>query len=193
MQICFQSEDVEHRVSRIVFSGWFYHELSNLLQLWLLQALKVLWNRCEKTLFCTFDFSLFIRERNKENGLFPSECRSARINMDWCLCDQTPNRHCVLVLRSRFARVFEWAARQAVRPWETHDMKAVVCAPRKFCWHLITKRGEWKKITRSPRRSRRVILRERNLCDIDRIVHKGGRFACARQHTHNSTSTFFFH
>lgn len=67
-------------------------------------------------------------------------------------------------------------------------MKAVVCTPRKFCWHLITKRGEWKKISRSPQRSPWVILRERNLCDIDRIVHKRRRFACARTNTHNLTN-----
>ncbi len=75
-----------------------------------------------------------------------------------------------------------------MRPWETPDMKAVVCTPRKFCWHLITKREEWKKISRSPQRSPRVILRERNLCDIDRIVHKRRRFACVRTNTHNFTN-----
>lgn len=68
-------------------------------------------------------------------------------------------------------------------------MKAVVCAPRKFCWHLITKREGRKKISRSPRWSRRVILRERNLCDIDRIVHKRRRFACAHTNTHNFTNS----
>lgn len=75
-----------------------------------------------------------------------------------------------------------------MRPWETSDMKAVVCTPRKFCWHLITKREERKKISRSSQRSPRVILRERNLCDIDRIVHKRGCFACARSNTHNLTN-----
>lgn len=75
-----------------------------------------------------------------------------------------------------------------MRPWETPDMKAVVCTPRKFCWHLITKREEWKKISRSPQRSPWVILRERNLCDIDRIVHKRRRCTCACTNTHNRTS-----
>ena len=79
---------------------------------------------------------------------------------------------------------------RSMRPWETPNMKAVVCSPRKFCWHLITKREKWKKISRSPQRSLRVILRERNLCDIDRIVHKRGRFACARTNTHTNLTNF---
>lgn len=75
-----------------------------------------------------------------------------------------------------------------MRPWETPDMKGVVCTPRKFFWHLITKREEWKRIRQSPGRSPRVILRERNLCDIDRIVHKRRRFGCARTNTHSLTN-----
>lgn len=69
-------------------------------------------------------------------------------------------------------------------PWESPNIKAIVCTPRKFCWHLITKREEWKKkkkISQSPQRSLRVILRERNLCDIDRIVHNWRCFARAHQ------------
>lgn len=84
--------------------------------------------------------------------------------------------------------VFEWAVWYAMRPWETPDMKGVVCTPRKFFWHLITKREEWKRISQSPGRSPRVILRERNLCDIDRIVHKRRRFGCARTNTHSLTN-----
>lgn len=45
-----------------------------------------------------------------------------------------------------------------------------------------------KKISRSPQRSPWVILRERNLCDIDRIVHKRRRCTCACTNTHNCTS-----
>lgn len=68
--------------------------------------------------------------------------------------------------------------------WESPNIKAIVCTPRKFCWHLITKREEWKKkISQSPQQSLRVILRERNLCDIDRIVHNWRCFAHAHQTT----------
>lgn len=58
-------------------------------------------------------------------------------------------------------------------------MKGVVFTPRKFCWHLITKRKEGKNW-----RSLRVILKERDLCDIDRITDKRGCLCwCAQQHT----------
>ena len=88
------------------FLGWFYHELSNLLQLKLLQALKVLWNRCEKHFFCTLGFSLLTRRRNNEK----SESHCARINMDWVLVRPDP-KQTLCTCASRPLRTGVWMGR----------------------------------------------------------------------------------
>lgn len=133
------------------------------------------------------------KKKRKKSDVRAGRHCDAGINMDLCLWAQTTNTHCVLLLCSRFARRLNGAARRAVRPWETRHMKAVVPTPRKFCWHLITKKEGQRKKRKpgpSPQRSPRVILRERNLCDTDRIVYKGRRCACAHQ-THWTPPTFF--
>lgn len=95
------------------------------------------------------------------------------------------------LLCSRFAWCLNGRL-DTMRPWETSHMKGIVCAPRKFCWHLITKREEWKKSARTHSDLGGLSWGSVTFVTLIGLYTKEAALpVLATQHTHNITNFFF--
>lgn len=172
MQICFHSKDLDHKDTEIMRLSFF---ISSSLRLDFFRLWKYVRNA-----FCRFHFHFNLWMENKNSAF-----------SDWItLCSDKYGLACA----SRLQTDIVYFPLHGV--WMGSSIgHGTMRKPRHESLRLYTKeilltpnhkkRGVKKKtkISRSPQRSLRVILRERNLCDIDRIVHNWRRVACAHQHT----------